>query len=398
MLSIMEPQMRTQKRRTFIINCIYFALIFGIVFLFFRYAIHLVMPFVIALLISLLVKPLINWVHTKIRINRNLVSILTVLLFYGTVGVLAVLLVIKLFDSAKDLLLQLPSFYTKNLEPSLNEFFNALENSVKRVDPSLVTAVDSIFENLSKSLGDAVSSVSMNLVGSITKYATSVPGILINILITIISTFFITTDYYVITSFLSNQIPEKTRNFLFSVKRQLGKTLGKYIRSYALVLLITFSELFIGLSIIRISNALLIAAVIAFFDILPIIGSGLFLIPWSVISLVQGEYLTALGLILLYIVITIIRNIIEPKIIGTQVGLHPIVTLVSMIVGAGLFGGFGLVGLPVTIALIKNLDDEGIIHVLKRPPLSPSADAADILDEKEHTAEENPQTTDPPSC
>lgn len=391
-MPVMDHQLRTQKRRTFIINCIYFALIFGIIFLFFRYAIHLVMPFVIALLVSLLVKPLINLISSKCRIKRKLVSVLVVLLFYGTVGVLAVLLIIKLFYSAKDLFLRLPDFYTQNMEPFLMGVFDALEKTISRFDPSLVTAFDAISQNLTQSLGNAISTVSMNLVGSITKYATSVPGILINILITIISTFFIAADYYVITGFLSRQIPEKTRAFLGSVKAQLGKTLGQYIRSYALILLITFAELSIGLSIIQVKNAFLIAAVIAVFDILPIIGSGLFLIPWSIISLVQGEYLMALGLILLYVIITVIRNIIEPKIIGTQVGLHPIVTLVSMIVGAGLFGGFGLIGLPVTIALIKSLDDTGVIHIIKKEtspsPCPAEEDTAPETKEEKKTPED----------
>ena len=89
------------------------------------------------------------------------------------------------------------------------------------------------------------------------------------------------------------------------------------------------------------------------------------MIPWTIIAALQGNYSLALGLLIVYIVITIIRNILEPKIVGSQVGLHPLVTLMSLFVGAQLFGVLGLFGLPITLSLLKNLNDKGTIHILK---------------------------------
>ena len=128
---------------------------------------------------------------------------------------------------------------------------------------------------------------------------------------------------------------------------------------------ITFAELSVGLSIIRIENAVLIAFVISIFDILPVLGTGGIMIPWTIIAALQGNYSLALGLLIVYIIITIIRNILEPKIVGSQVGLHPLVTLMSLFVGAQLFGVLGLFGLPITLSLLKNLNDKGTIHILK---------------------------------
>ena len=94
-------------------------------------------------------------------------------------------------------------------------------------------------------------------------------------------------------------------------------------------------------------------------------GDGGIMIPWVVLEAIQGNYPLALGLLAVYLVVTVIRNIIEPKIVGSQVGLHPLVTLMSMFIGAQLFGVLGLFGLPITLSLLKNLNDQGVIHILK---------------------------------
>ena len=128
---------------------------------------------------------------------------------------------------------------------------------------------------------------------------------------------------------------------------------------------ITFIELSIGLTILRIDNAILIAFLISIFDILPVLGTGGIMIPWTVLTAIQGDYTMAIGLLCVYLVVTVIRNILEPKIVGSQVGLHPLVTLMSMFVGAQILGVFGLFGLPITLSLLKNLNDKGTIHIFK---------------------------------
>ena len=137
------------------------------------------------------------------------------------------------------------------------------------------------------------------------------------------------------------------------------------IRSYIIIMSITFVELSIGLSIIKIDYAILIALCIAIFDILPVLGTGGVMIPWTVISIVLGNYWLALKLFILYVIITIVRNIIEPKIVGSQLGLHPIVTLSSMFAGLQVLGGLGLFGFPIGLSLLVHLNKKGVIQILK---------------------------------
>ena len=128
---------------------------------------------------------------------------------------------------------------------------------------------------------------------------------------------------------------------------------------------LTFVELSIGLTIIHVPNSVIIALLIAIFDILPVLGTGGIMIPWVVISAFSGDYPLALGLLIVYVVITIIRNILEPKIVGSQIGLHPVITLCSMFIGVQLFGVIGLFGFPIGLSLLRYLNENGTIHLYK---------------------------------
>ena len=130
---------------------------------------------------------------------------------------------------------------------------------------------------------------------------------------------------------------------------------------------ITFIELSIALSIIKIQNAVLVALLIALIDIVPILGTGTIMIPWSIIALVNGNLSMAWKTALIYIIITIVRNYIEPKIVGAGFGINPLILLLCMYVGARIFGGIGIVVLPFTIFVLKDLNDKGIIHLFKNP-------------------------------
>ena len=198
------------------------------------------------------------------------------------------------------------------------------------------------------------------------------PAFLLHMLIAVIATFFLSIDFPKVKAFLMLQLSEKNRDLVHNIRVHLGRTLWRYTRSYALILLITFAEISLGLFIIGIEKAFAIAAAIAVFDILPVVGSGLVLLPWTIISLVSGNYPHAIGLGILYIVVIIVRNVIEPKIVGDRVGLHPIVTLFSMVVGTFVFGGIGLLGLPITLALIQSLNKQGVIHLYKTSDPAPA--------------------------
>ena len=129
---------------------------------------------------------------------------------------------------------------------------------------------------------------------------------------------------------------------------------------------ITFVELAVGLTVIGVENSVLIAFLIALFDILPVLGTGGIMIPWTILTALQGDYALALGLLLVYLFVTVVRNILEPKIVGGQIGVHPVVTLAGMFVGAQLFGVLGLFGFPIGLSLLRHLNESGAIKVFRK--------------------------------
>ena len=357
--------MNLDKKRSFIINVLYFGLMVVIVFVLLKYAVPLLAPFLIGFAIAYLLKRPIRFVSTRLKANRKLVAILMVLVFYCTIGLLIVLLSIKAFTAAGDFLQRLPSFYTFRVEPVLMNIFDGIEQSVLSMDEALVASLENLWGEFVNSLGQIVSSLSGRAITALSSMAGSLPGLFVKLLMMIISTFFIALDYDRIASFFVRQLSENGRTIFWEIKDYVTGTLFVCIRSYAIIMSITFVELSIGLSIIGIENAVMIALLIAVFDILPVLGTGGIMIPWAVITAIQGEYKLAIALFAVYIVVTIIRNIVEPKIVGSQLGLHPVATLASLFVGAQLFGAVGLFGFPIGLSLLRYLSEQGTLKIFK---------------------------------
>ena len=387
--------MKTEKRRQFIINFLYFAIILGIIILLARYALGAMMPFFIALLVSLLLKPAVGFFQTKFKLPRSFSGVILVLLFYVFIGALLIVIGIQLFSAAKSFFMTLPTLYTNSIVPWMNNAFLKIQEFAGHLDPDATAAYNVVSANVTTSLGEAVVNISKQGVSWVTSFTFKAPKFLLQLLIMVIATIFLTVDFPRVQAFVMRQLPQRWRELLHNERVQLGRTLWSYTRSYAMILAITFGEIALGLTIIGIKNAAGIAVAIAIFDILPVVGSGLVLLPWTVFSLIKGDLVTGIGLAVLYVVVIIVRQIVEPKIVGDRVGLHPLVTLMSMVIGSYLFGGIGLLGLPITIALIHALNKQGAIHLYKLSDDEPDEDADEYA--AEPPAAESAESSNPPS-
>ena len=353
----------TQKR--FLIRIGFWAVVILLVILCLKYVLPFLLPFVVAFLIAALLNRPIMLLAEKLNGKRVVPAILMTLLFYVAAAALFSLLGLRVFMFVWETVRALPQLYRNTLEPALETMFSSLEVYLDELDPAVVTALTDNMNSALGSLGSFVTNASVRIISYISGIAAAVPGSFLNVIITIIVTFFLAIDYPKVTGFILRQLPEKADFYIGEVRDYVGGTLLKCLASYALILCITFLEISVGLTVLRVPNAILIALCIAVFDILPVLGTGGIMIPWGIISLIMGKWVLGLGLLALYLIITVIRNIIEPKIVGRQVGLHPVVTLLSMLAGLQLFGIIGLFGFPITLSLLKNLNDRGVIHILK---------------------------------
>lgn len=382
-----------ERKKAFLIRFLYAAVILAIAIFICRKAISALLPFVIALVVALLLKPLVRFLNNTCHVHKNIASVIVVMLFYALLGMLLILIGAKLIATVRTLVMALPDYYNNTIEPLLYELGDLLQTFLARLDPVAASTVSGYLASAGEALEGAVSSFSMTALKAVTGYAISMPALFVDIIIMIIATVFITTDFPLLKRFILCQFPEKTQSLLHNIGVHLSRTLGQYIRSYALIVAITFVELCIGLSLIGVQKAPLLSLLIAVFDILPVVGCGTVLIPWTIISFVLGDFRRAIFIGILYVVITVIRNVIEPKIIGNTVGLHPIVTLSSMVVGVYVFGGIGLLGLPITLALFTSLNNAGVIHVFRYPddpaPSAPDTAGSDGDAAPQAPAQEN---------
>ena len=354
------------RRRRFIINAVYYAVIVGIVFLVFRYLLNLIWPFFVAFLFAALLMPVVRWLTVRCHLRYNLSVALSLVVFFALLAGIAVLLTSRVVVAVPRLVSRLPRLYGETVEPALVTLSDLLEELAGRFGPDAYDIVNDALPDIVASIGSAATSASMSLVSALSGWATRLPSRLLSTIICVIATIFLVADYPRITAFVLRQIPERPRRILLQAKVSLGNVVRQYGRSYGIIMGITFLEILTGLLLLGQKNSVLIALLIAVFDIFPIVGAGMILVPWGIVSLLTGAEGQGVGLVVIYVVEILVRQIIEPRIVGRQIGLHPLITLIAMFVGSKLFGGVGLLGLPITCAIVASLDDTGVIHIIRR--------------------------------
>jgi len=353
--------MNLERQKAFIIHVAYITLILGLVYVSIKYFLPLLMPFVIGMIIALVFRPLIDILHEKTRVKRSLVSIFLLIFFYSLLALLVSLIGLKVFTYIENLFYRLPALYSDTIEPAIRKIADDLIFHF----PGIEYYVEEFLENINVSIFDYLKTISSTVITTITGFAGQLPALLIKFIFTIVSSFFFTIDYYRIGDFMMRQFKGKRKDMVLRLKDNGIGTLGKFFKAYSLIIIITFIELSVGFWILRVPNAFVLGVLVAIVDILPILGTGAILLPWSILSFILGNFKMGVGMLLLYLFITAVRQTIEPKIVGKQIGLHPIVTLVLMYVGAQLMGVLGLLLLPILATIIKTLNDEGTIHLFK---------------------------------
>ena len=357
--------MNIQKQRDFLVSVAYWAIIGGAVYLGFEYLLPISVPFILGILVAYLVVGISRLFHSKNRIFRICLAVV----IYGIIALLLTLAVAKGVSAITGLVKWLPEVYEMKLHPFAVVCYEWCVDTIQHLDPALIRAIEMILESLASSLKSLLSTVSGMAVNLVSGVAKGIPSLILSLLAMIFSTVFVVSDYERIATFAGEHTPQNVKNILHKLRSYLTDTLFVVIRSYALIMLLTFTELSILFTIFGIENAVLKAAIIAVLDILPILGTGGIMIPWAVISLAVGYTKLGIQLFAIYGIVTVIRNYVEPKIVGTQLGLHPIITLVSMFIGLRLFGFWGMFGLPVSISFLWKQKKE-------KEALAASGDAA----------------------
>lgn len=361
----MEENKVLMKQKKFIIQFLFWLIIIGCIVLGCKYLLPVLMPFVIAFLIATILNRPIGFVTRKLKINHKFTASCFVLLFIFLFGGLISLVVSGIFNGIQAIFSYLPELFSNVIIPLLEEVIVRLDGMFKYWNIPWLDILATNSETIVASINQSVNSISNGILSSLASVIKFVPGLFMQTVITIIATFFISMDYHKINAYFMRQLSDEKKEVFYRVKDYVFHIIPKFIMSYGAIMCLTFIELLIGFKILGVPYAALIALIIAVLDILPVLGTGGVLLPWAIFSLVVGNFKYAIGMVVIYLVITIIRNIVEPRLIGKQMGLHPVLTLASMLVGLRLFGFLGLFIMPLGLSLFKKLNDDGVLHILK---------------------------------
>lgn len=375
----------TAKRKEKLINITYFAVIFVLYYLFLKYAFWVTAPFIIAFLVALVLQKPIRVISKKTKIKRSIVGAVSVFLILCTIVTAIVLVGYRLVGEFKGLgsyilakLHDLPELI-KSAEAWIISHLAFLPDSIEN---SLADTISGFIDNILLYVEQGKPAEGMELsadgfdlslittpLGGLLSTARHIPAVLTAALISIIACFFVTCDYDSLTSLIKNNISEEHEKMIIKTKRLFGDVIGKMLKAYATIIFVTFCEITIGLNVLKFIGVyeggyiIAISICTALLDILPVFGTGTVLVPWAVISFFNGQIGLGIGLLVIYGLITVIRQILEPRLVAMNVGLPPIVTLAGMYLGLQLFGVVGLFALPITFVMVKVLNEEGIIRI-----------------------------------
>lgn len=354
---------KDQKKLSFIIKILYLLAIIGIVYFFLKFAFIWTLPFIIAFGISIIIDPLIKLFTDKLKWKRSLASTLIVAIVFIATAFLLAILSKTLFIEIKGILgnvdhyLDLLTAFILEMPQKYGHMFNGKLSGVLNEWIKFLANYD--YSNL---LTGSLGTGALKYAGS---FISSLPSALVFSIVTVVATFFTSATFPEIKKFIMLQFDSKRRELILDIKFYFVNTIVKYLKSYFILWMITFAELSVTFLIFGFQPAVTLAFVISLVDILPIFGVGTVLIPWFVVELIMGQPMRALIIIGIYLVITIVRQTLEPKVIGDHVGLPPIVTLFCIYIGLQLFGVVGMFLLPITVTIIKNLQDNKKIKIWK---------------------------------
>lgn len=367
-LSVFQVNKKAERRFCFLINLLYYSVLIAIGVIIVRYLLIWMLPFVIAFIVAASLQRPLGWLVRKTRISKKVFSVVLVVLFIlllaGVVAIIGWQLILGLIGFLSD----------KNNIHLIEKTVTGISNNINGL---VIHFSDILSKEATVSLQNAVNAVSSSLVGFVTGLFTDVatsiaatattrlPMLMVSFIIWVIASIFLTIDYHKVMSFLMRQVPERHAETVRFTRSLCTNTLFRLLRAYLLMMMITFVELSISFSIIQVRYSLLLAALIAIVDILPVLGTGTILIPWAFTALLMGNVRMFIGLGLTYVVITVIRNILEPRLVSQQIGLNPLVTLFFMFLGLRAIGIFGMLLFPVIIMVLIQLQNSGKIQIWK---------------------------------
>ncbi len=311
------------------------------------------MPFVIGWIIAMIANPLVHFLEKRVKIHRKHSSAIILILVISAIVAITALIISLLVKEVRSLMDDMPVII-ENVKLQFDE----LTQSILRFSKTLPANVQEIINNLIEGVGNYASNLSQQIepmtMSKAGNFMQNIAEGFLGLIVIILSAYFFAAGRNDINSKLKKIIPETITSYWHLILDNFKAAFGGYFKAQFKIMFVITIIMFIGFEILKVGYSFLFALGIAFLDVLPVFGTGAVLWPWAIIDVLTGNYIRAIGLVIIYLICQVIKQILQPKMVGDSIGLNPLATLFFMFVGYRLYGVFGMIiGIPVGMVLVK---------------------------------------------
>lgn len=317
------------------------------------------MPFVVGWIIAMIASPLVGFFEKKVKIKRKAGSAFVIITVIALVIFAGYFLGAKLMEQVIEFAGELPDMW-EGTQEEFAQIGERLKAASKYLPDEIEVAIVKITSNVGEYLGELFGKLGSPAIETLSRFTMNLPSILIGIIMCLLSAYFFVADKDYMSNLLRKVMTQSMLDQVNMVKRGLVRAVGGYFKAQLRIELWMYLLLVLGFTILRVKYAFLIAIGVAFLDLLPFFGTGTVLIPWAIIKFLNGEYTMVIGLLIIWGVGQLARQLIQPRIVGDSVGLAPIPTLFLLFIGYKSAGVVGMIiAVPIGI-IVLTMYEEGV--------------------------------------
>jgi len=307
------------------------------------------LPFILAIVVAVLIDPLVNWLESR-KIKRGFAVLIALILLTVLIALILFIVISRLVIELSDLYQQIP-FYTQNIYSNILEIFEVVRNYLS-TNPLPAEAQNAISNSMNAVIDKSANIISV-VINFLFALISGLPGLFTILIISSLATFFISRDKVRLIQGFYKTIPQKYVSTANKLNTHLSSVLVGFFRAELILISITAVLSIIGLNILGTKYAFTVGMVVGLLDILPIVGPGALYIPWALTMIIFGNIKFGVGLLILYAIVSVIRQATEPKILSQNIGLNPLAVIIALYLGLSFFGVIGIIIGPVIFILIK---------------------------------------------
>ncbi|MCI6120600.1 sporulation integral membrane protein YtvI [Blautia obeum] len=349
-----REQLKDDRPYWKVIVSLAFSLVGTLLFLYLGYKLlGFFMPFVIGWFIAYIASPVVNWLEKRVKIVKKLGSVIMIVGVLAAVCFIIYFIISTLWKEISFLIQDMPGMY-RDLESGLSQIGNSMEGVFGKLPDGVQEGWHTMVANFDEMMGELMSRISEPTVSAAGRFAKSIPSVLVATIVTFISAYFFIAEREDVIRWSKKVAPDALVSRMTMVMDNLKFAVGGYLKAQLKIMVVVYIILVVGFIILNIHFSFLLGLLIALLDFLPFFGTGTALIPWAIYQFFMGNYKLVVGLVILYAVTQLVRQLIQPKLVGDSMGLRPLLTLFLLYTGYKIGGVFGMIfAVPIGMIVIN---------------------------------------------